>query len=72
MKYKLHTQERLVYYYQDVEMYNGKIEVVSFVIMSGRKLVIGVKFQGKHHEIRQRKVFLLFRLSQVTIDFFRH
>ena len=61
MKYKLHTREQLVYYYSDVEMYNGKIEVVSFVIKSGRKLVvIGVKFQGKHQEMRQRKVLLLF------------
>jgi predicted AAA+ superfamily ATPase len=70
VKYKLHTREQLVYYYSDVEMYNGKIEVVSFVIKSGRKLVvIGVKFQGKHQEMRQRKVLLLFRLYQVTMDF---
>jgi len=27
-------------------MYNGKIEVVSFVIESGRKMTIGAKFEA--------------------------
>jgi hypothetical protein len=34
------TRKRLVYYYQDVENVMGKIEVVSFVIETGRMMTI--------------------------------
>jgi hypothetical protein len=34
------TRKRLVYYYQDVENFMGKIEVVSFVIETGRMMTI--------------------------------
>jgi hypothetical protein len=40
-------------------MYNGKIEVVSFVIKCGRKLIL-VKNLGKYQEMNQWKLFLLF------------
>jgi len=45
VRYKLHTRERLVFSYQGVENYIGKIEVVYCVINSGRKLTISVKFK---------------------------
>jgi len=42
VKYKLHTRERYITI-KVWKIYNANIEVVSFVIESGRKLTIGVK-----------------------------
>ena len=41
--------------------HNAKIEIVCFVIKSGRKLIIGVKFEVN---FKKMKLFLLFPLSQ--------
>jgi len=48
---------------------NGKIEVVFNVIESARKMTIGVKFEVNVQKMRQRKLFLLFLLSQVLSGF---
>ena len=45
VKYKLYTQNRWYKTNNVWKVYNGKIEVVFFVIESGRKLTIGVKFE---------------------------
>ena len=44
-------------------MYIGKIEVISFVIESGRKLTSSVIFECE--EMTKRKQFMLFPLFQV-------
>jgi len=60
-----HTQELLVYSINVWTICNGKIVVVSFVIENGRKLTMGV-ISCKYQEMGQRKVYLLFLLSQTT------
>jgi hypothetical protein len=50
------------------KIYNGKIEVVSFVTSYGRKLAIGAIFEVKCQEMLQRKLFLLFPVSQILWD----
>jgi hypothetical protein len=48
VKYKHHTTERLVYYYQGVKILNGKIEVVYFVINSYRMLAQTLRKYNKN------------------------